>query len=198
MKLNHLLPVAMGILLTLSSCAEKKKEDAKEEQAPTEEQVEQVQEPATVTPNIVGVAVGNEQFSKLVAALKAAELVGVLEGEGPFTVFAPTNAAFKALPDGTLDELLLPENKERLAGVLTYHVVSGKFMAADVVKGITDNNGSLTVTTVQGQDITLSLNGESVTVTDAFGNVSNIAATDVAASNGVIHVLDAVILPAAE
>ncbi len=147
------------------------------------------------TPNIVGVAAGNENFSTLVAAVKAADLVKTLSSEGPFTVFAPTNAAFEALPEGTVESLLKPENKTTLTSILTYHVVAGKVMAADVVKAINDNGGEYVVETVQGNKLTLSLSGESVVLTDAKGGTATVAQADVAASNGVIHAIDAVVMP---
>lgn len=134
-------------------------------------------------PTIVEIAVGNPDFSTLVAALQAADLVDALSGEGPFTVFAPTNAAFAALPDGTLDMLLLPENKKKLVAILTYHVVSGKVMAADVVT-LTE------ATSLQGDTIAISASESGVMVDSA-----NVVTTDIKASNGVIHVIDAVIMP---
>jgi uncharacterized surface protein with fasciclin (FAS1) repeats len=134
---------------------------------------------------IVEIAAGNEDFSTLVAALKAAGLVDVLSGEGPFTVFAPTNEAFAALPEGTVETLLKPENKDQLVAVLTYHVVSGAVYAEDVVK--LDS-----ATTVQGGDVTIATAMGKVTVDNA-----NVVAADIKASNGVIHVIDAVILPKA-
>ena len=137
--------------------------------------------PAAEVGTIVDVAIGNADFSTLVTALTAAGLVETLSGEGPFTVFAPTNAAFAALPAGLLEKLLLPENKEVLAAILTYHVVAAKVMAADVMAGM--------VKTVQGEEFV---------VDTAYGvkvNSANVVATDIAASNGVIHVIDAVIVP---
>jgi uncharacterized surface protein with fasciclin (FAS1) repeats len=131
--------------------------------------------------DIVAVASGNPDFSTLVAAVDAAGLVETLQGAGPFTVFAPTNAAFEALPAGVLDALLLPENQETLAKVLTYHVLPQQVMAADVAAG--------EVPTVEGQSIEITTDG-GVKVNDA-----NVTATDVAASNGVIHVIDAVLVP---
>ncbi len=138
---------------------------------------------AMATPTIVEIAVGNPDFSTLVAALQAAGLVEALSGEGPFTVFAPTNAAFAALPAGTLDDLLKPENKDKLTAILTYHVVSGKVMAADVVT-LTE------ATSLQGDTIAVSASDAGVKV-----DAANVTATDIRASNGVIHVIDAVILP---
>lgn len=134
-------------------------------------------------PSIVEIAVGNDDFSTLVAALKAAGLVDVLSGEGPFTVFAPTNAAFDKLPEGTVESLLKPENKQKLTDVLTYHVVSGKVYASDVVE-------LSEATTVQGSMVDITVTDDGVMVDNA-----NVVATDIEASNGVIHVIDSVILP---
>lgn len=146
-------------------------------------------------PTIVETAVSNEAFSTLVAAVKAADLVGVLSSEGPFTVFAPTNDAFAKLPAGTVEYLIKPENKAKLSAVLTYHVVEGKLMAADVVKAITDGGGKATITTVQGSVLTATLEGNNVILTDANGQKAVITAVDINNSNGVIHVIDAVVLP---
>jgi uncharacterized surface protein with fasciclin (FAS1) repeats len=145
--------------------------------------------------NIVAVASGSKDHTTLVAAVKAAGLVETLQGEGPFTVFAPVNPAFDALPAGTLDSLLMPENKDQLVGILTYHVVPTKAMSADVVKMITDGGGSATVNTVAGGTLTLKTSGGKVTVTDESGNVATVTAADLEASNGVIHVIDKVLLP---
>lgn len=131
---------------------------------------------------VVDVAVGSKDHSTLVAAVKAAGLVETLSGKGPFTVFAPTDAAFAKLPAGTLESLLKPENKDKLTAILTYHVVPGKVMAADVQSG--------KVKTVNGKDLSVSAWGGKVTIDGA-----NVIATDLAAGNGVIHVIDAVILP---
>lgn len=144
---------------------------------------------------IVGVAAGNENFTTLVTAVKAADLVETLSSDGPFTVFAPVNSAFEALPAGTVESLLKPESKAALTGILTYHVVAGKYMAADVVKAIKGNNGSFPVKTVQGGTITLSLSGEKVMLKDAKGNMSTVVMADVAASNGVVHAIDTVVMP---
>ena len=152
--------------------------------------------PAPVVSNtIVDVAVGNPDFSTLVAAVKAAGLVETLSGTGPFTVFAPTNAAFAKLPAGTVDGLLKPENVEKLKGLLTYHVVSGKFDAAAVIKAVEDGKGKFTVTTVQGGKIDLSVKDGKVILTDANGKTATVAAADVAASNGIIHGIDSVVMP---
>lgn len=177
--------------LFMVACGEKKKE-VKEE--PVEEAVEAVME-EEAAPNIVEVAVGNENFSTLVAAVQAADLVSTLSGDGPFTVFAPTNDAFGKLPEGTVETLLLPENKDMLTGILTYHVVAGEYGATAVVEAITGNNGSYAVTTVQGKELTLSLVDGNVVLTDAKGNASTVIMADVEASNGVIHAIDTVVMP---
>ncbi|MBX3596779.1 MAG: fasciclin domain-containing protein [Rhizobiaceae bacterium] len=133
--------------------------------------------------DIVETAVEAGNFKVLATALQAADLVSTLKGEGPFTVFAPTDAAFEKLPAGTVETLLKPENKQKLVDILTYHVVPGKVMAADVV-------GLDEAKTVNGKMIDIEVNGKAVTV-----NKANVTATDVGASNGVIHVIDQVILP---
>lgn len=145
---------------------------------------------------VVEIAAGNENFGTLVAAVKAAGLATTLSGEGPFTVFAPTNQAFADLPDGLVESLLKPENKATLQKILTYHVVAGKLMAADVVKGIQSNSGTLKATAVSGDDFSVMLMGDAVKIKDGLGNVTTVTATDIAGSNGVIHVIDKVILPA--
>ena len=147
------------------------------------------------TKNIVETAVGSEAHTTLVAALKAADLVGVLSSEGPFTVFAPTNDAFSKLPEGTVDTLLKTENISTLQAILKYHVVSGKFMAADVVGLINKNNGKAMIPTVNGENLTATLKDGSVYITDAKGNSAKVIAADLNNTNGVIHVLDTVLLP---
>lgn len=139
---------------------------------------------ATGEPDLVMVAATNGSFNTLVAAVKAAGLVDTLQGEGPFTLFAPTDAAFAKLPAGTVDSLLLPENKDQLVAILTYHVVAGEVMASEVVS-------LSTAQTVQGQDLAITTDDMGVHVNDA-----NVTATDVMASNGVIHVIDTVLIPA--
>ncbi|NOI65291.1 fasciclin domain-containing protein [Vibrio sp. 99-8-1] len=133
--------------------------------------------------DIVDIAVENGSFTTLVAAVQAAGLVDTLKGDGPFTVFAPTDEAFAKLPSGTVESLLKPENRDQLVAILTYHVVPGKVMASDVVK-------LSKATTAQGQDVSITVNNGSVMV-----NQAKVLATDVEASNGVIHVIDSVILP---
>jgi uncharacterized surface protein with fasciclin (FAS1) repeats len=174
------------------SCGEKKGAESNEMGDSTEVAMDTV---VVDTPNIVGVASANEDFSTLVAAVKAAELVETLSSEGPFTVFAPNNAAFAKLSEGTVENLLKPENAEKLKSVLTYHVVAGKFDSAAVLDAIKDNNGKYSVTTVQGETIVLSLNDGKVMLTDANGGTSTVILADVAASNGVIHAIDTVVMP---
>lgn len=138
--------------------------------------------------NIVELASGNEELSTLVAAVGAAGLAETLSGEGPYTVFAPTNDAFSALPAGTLDTLLKPENKQQLTGILTYHVVSGKVMSTDLKDG-------QVVKTVQGGDLTVKIMDGKVMLEDATGAMAEVVTADVDASNGVVHVINKVLLP---
>ena len=145
--------------------------------------------------DIIDNAVNSKDHSTLVAAVKAAGLAETLKGAGPFTVFAPTNAAFDALPAGTVDTLLKPEMKGDLTTVLTYHVVPGKVDATTLIGLIQAGGGTATVTTVQGGTLTASLAGESVNLTDAKGNVATVTTADVMQSNGVIHVVDKVLMP---
>jgi uncharacterized surface protein with fasciclin (FAS1) repeats len=145
--------------------------------------------------NIVENAVNSKDHTTLVAAVKAAGLVDTLQGAGPFTVFAPVNAAFDALPAGTVEMLLKPENKDKLVKILTCHVVAAKAMSADVMKMVKDDGGAHAVKTVGGCELTLKADGGKVTVTDENGNVANVTIADVEQSNGVIHVVDMVLLP---
>ena len=144
---------------------------------------------------IVDVAVGNENFTTLVTALKAADLVGALQSEGPFTVFAPTNDAFAKVDAKTLGSLLEEKNKKALAGILTYHVVSGKLTANDVVAALKEGKGSVELKTLNGQLLTVMQKDNKILLKDSNGNVSEITATDVMGSNGVIHVIDTVVMP---
>ena len=146
------------------------------------------------TKNVVEVAVGSKDHTTLVAAIKAAGLVETLSGKGPFTVFAPTNAAFNKLPKGTVENLLKPENLKTLQGILTYHVVAGKLDSKAVVAAITAGKGKAVLTTVQGAKLTASLKGKSVVLTDEKGGVATVTAVDLDASNGVIHVIDGVLM----
>ena len=145
--------------------------------------------------NIVENAVNSKDHTTLVAAVKAAGLVDTLASPGPFTVFAPTNAAFAKLPNGTVATLLKPENKGQLTSVLTYHVVSGKMGAAEIASAIKQGGGTATLTTVQGEPLTASMKGKNVYVTDAKGGTARVTIADVNQSNGVIHVVNKVLLP---
>ena len=151
--------------------------------------------PMYETKNIVENAVNSKDHTTLVAAVQAAGLVETLSGAGPFTVFAPTNAAFEKLPAGTVETLLKPENKDQLTKILTCHVVAAKAMSADVMKMVKDDGGAHKAKTVGGCELTLKADGDKVTVTDENGNVANVTIADVEQSNGVIHVIDKVLLP---
>ncbi|ESY51321.1 MULTISPECIES: fasciclin domain-containing protein [unclassified Mesorhizobium] len=145
--------------------------------------------------NIVENAVNSKDHTTLVAAVKAAGLVETLQGAGPFTVFAPTNEAFAALPAGTVETLLKPENKDKLTKILTCHVIGAKAMGADVASMAKADGGTHKVKTVGGCELSLKADGGKVTVTDENGNVANVTIADVEQSNGVIHVIDKVLLP---
>jgi uncharacterized surface protein with fasciclin (FAS1) repeats len=176
--------VALGIVAALGLTAAACSSDDNSAAETTTSTTEAMKEVGT----IVDVASANEDFSTLVAAVTAAGLGETLSGAGPFTVFAPTNEAFAALPAGTVDDLLKPENKDKLASILTYHVVSGKVMAADLKDG-------QKVKTVQGEELTVGVSDKGVTVTDASGNTYKVLVADVEASNGVIHGIDGVLIP---
>jgi len=145
--------------------------------------------------DVVDIAISSADHTTLVAAVKAADLVATLKSAGPFTVFAPTNAAFAKLPAGTVESLLKPENKAQLAKILTYHVVSGNLDAAAVVAAIEEGKGKVVLTTVSGGKLTASMDSGKVKLTDESGNSAFVTATDLKGSNGVIHVIDGVVLP---
>ena len=151
--------------------------------------------PMLASKDIIDNAVNSKDHTTLVAAVKAASLVDTLKSAGPFTVFAPTNAAFAALPAGTVDTLLKPENKSMLSGILTYHVVAGKMDAAALTKAIAEGKGSASLKTVAGGTLTAKASGGKVMVTDEKGGSATVAIADVYQSNGVIHVVDKVLLP---
>ena len=146
--------------------------------------------------NIIQNAVNSKDHTTLVAAVKAAGLVETLEGKGPFTVFAPTNAAFAALPAGTVETLLKPENKATLTKILTCHVVAADAMSMAIKKMVADDKGEHKVKTVGGCVLTAKTSGDKITLTDEKGGVANVTIADVKQSNGVIHVIDKVLLPA--
>ena len=151
--------------------------------------------PMYPTKNIVQNASTASNLTTLVAAVKAGDLVQTLESAGPFTVFAPTNDAFNKLPAGTVDTLLKPENKDQLVKVLTYHVVAGKVNAADLMKQIKEGGGKASLKTVNGETLTASMQGKHIVLTDEKGGMSMVTMANVYQSNGVVHVIDAVLMP---
>ena len=150
---------------------------------------------ASAQKTVVDVAVGSKDHTTLVTAVKAADLVTTLQGSGPFTVFAPTNEAFGKLPKGTVESLLKPESKATLTKILTYHVVSGKLNAADVLKAIKDGKGMVTLTTVSGGKLTAALKDGKVVLKDEKGGIATVTTTDLNAGNGVVHVINTVLMP---
>ena len=181
MKRNTLfLGLLVAVSMILAACAPA----ATPTEAPEPTAMPETATPEPELADIVDTAIADGRFTTLVAAVEAAGLVETLKGEGPFTVFAPTDDAFAALPAGTLDSLLLPENKQQLIDILLYHVVSGKVMAADVV-------GLTSAPTVLGADITITVKDGNVFLNDTV----QVIITDIETSNGVIHVIDAVLLP---
>ena len=182
---------ATAALLALSAC---NSEEPAETAAMTADPAMEQAAPAT-DGTVVEVAQGNPEFSTLVEAVTAADLAGTLNGAGPFTVFAPTNAAFDKIPDADLQALLQPDQREALQGVLTYHVVPGRLMAADIASRAEANDGSVELETVEGGTLTLRESNGQWVITDENGATSTIAMADVAASNGVIHAIDTVVMP---
>lgn len=180
----------LGVVAALALVAAACGSDDPDSSPTTTETPTTVAPPAEDPGTIVDVAIGNEDFSTLVAAVTAADLVETLSGEGPFTVFAPTNDAFEALPAGTVESLTQPENKATLATILTYHVVEGEVLSTDLTDG-------QEVTTVQGEILVVGVSDSGVTLTDVGGNTVNVVIADVDASNGVIHAIDGVLMPAA-
>ena len=187
MKKVFLAAIAFSVLAFSAS--------AQEHSMATEKTVTVGGAPMYPSKNIVENAVNSKDHTTLVAAVKAAGLVETLQSAGPFTVFAPTNAAFKKLPAGTVDNLLKPENKATLTAVLTYHVLAGRYSAKDIAKAIKAGKGKAEFTTVQGGKIYASMKGKSVILTDEKGGMSKVTIADVNQSNGVIHVVDTVVLP---
>jgi len=180
-RLAAIVAVGAAATLTLGACSSSSKSATTTTTMPSAETTM----PAAKT--VVDIAASNPDFSTLVTAVKAAGLAGTLSGSGPYTVFAPTNAAFAKLPAATLASLLKPANKDQLAAILTYHVVPGTVMAKDVTPGM--------VKTVNGANITVTVDNGNVVLTDGQGNKAKVVKTDIVASNGVIHVIDAVLLP---
>jgi uncharacterized surface protein with fasciclin (FAS1) repeats len=191
--MRRIFPVAavLALALTTAACGSDDADTAAASSAPMTTSAAPSPSPSEsmATADIVDTAVAAGNFTTLAAALQAAGLVDTLKGDGPFTVFAPTDDAFAKLPAGTVDTLL-KDPKGDLTQILTYHVVPGKVMAADVVK-----LDGQKVKTVQGGELTIGVDGDKVTLTDATGNTVNVTMTDVEASNGVIHVIDGVLMP---
>ncbi len=187
MRTRHTVRILVGslaviLLATAAACSSDKSSTASTDTTPKQSTTSSAAPDTQASKTIVDLAVATPDLSTLVAAVKAAGLVETLSGKGPYTVFAPTNEAFAALPAGTLDELLKPENKDQLVKVLTYHVVPGTVTSSQLVAG--------PVTTVEGQDVTIALAGGKAMVNDA-----TVVTADIAASNGVVHVIDKVLLP---
>ncbi len=185
-------------ILSLGACSSSKDKAMKDDMNMSKDMTVMVGGAAMYpTKNIIENAVNSKDHTTLVAAVKAADLVSTLQGDGPFTVFAPTNAAFDKLPAGTVATLLEAENKTQLQNVLTYHVVSGKYSSKDIVNAIKKGNGKAMFTTVNGGMFSAMLDGSNVVITDANGGTSMVTIADVNQSNGVIHVVNTVMLPKA-
>jgi uncharacterized surface protein with fasciclin (FAS1) repeats len=189
-KVKSILFVAVATFFVNSSFAQMDNMKKKDEKT-----VQVGGAPMYPSKNIVENAVNSKDHTTLVAAVKAAGLVETLQSAGPFTVFAPVNSAFDKLPAGTVDNLLKPESKAALTGVLTYHVIAGKFNAKDVAKLIKDGGGKAVVKTVAGGSLTLMMKGKKLMIKDENGGVATVTIKDVNQSNGVIHVIDNVLLP---
>ncbi len=182
------ITAATASVLLLAACGDDETASSTSS-SPTAEATAQADATTTASPEtITEIVAGNPEFSTLLAAVQASGLTETLSGQGPFTVFAPTDAAFAELPAGTLDTLLQPANQDQLAALLTYHVVPAEVMAANVQAG--------QVTTVNTAPFTVALDGGNVAISDGQGNQANVIKTDIDASNGVIHAIDAVLLPA--
>ncbi|KLE34741.1 fasciclin domain-containing protein [Aurantiacibacter luteus] len=191
----HMLALTSAAALALAACS-----DGAEEATPAAEDTAMADttanDMATETGTIVEVAQGNPDFSTLVSAVTSAQLAETLSGTGPYTVFAPTNAAFEKVPQATRDELMSEAGREDLTGILTYHVVEGNVDAATLTQAIQDaGEAGYTINTVNGGTLTAMMDGENVVLRDAAGNTATVTATDVPASNGVIHAIDTVLMP---
>ena len=211
MKSHLTLPIAIASALAIAACAKQETPppaaepvaaETPAETMPAEPMPAATENPAVgvaamdATKDIVTNASAAPNLSTLVAAVKAADLVGTLQGAGPFTVFAPTDDAFAKLPAGTVDGLLKPEKKADLAGLLTYHVVAGSVDAAALAQQIEAGGGSATLTTVQGATLTAKSDGMGgITLTDGKGGTAKVTTADVRQSNGVVHVIDSVLMP---
>lgn len=199
MKTTFGLIAAAAAALTLSACNNAEEAPAADAAA-TDASATAPADGAAATPaasgTVVQVAQGNPDFTTLVSAVTAADLAGTLGGTGPFTVFAPTNAAFEKIPAATRENLMKAEQKQALSGILTYHVVPGRVDAAALTQQIQAGGGKAELTTVQGGKLTAMANADgSITLTDAKGGKAKVVQADVAASNGVIHAIDTVVMP---
>jgi len=202
MKIKMLFTVLALSAVVFTSCDDNKKKEQEEKErmeqmeAEREAEMQAEQEKQEMESNsIAAKAMDTDTLSTLVEALKSAELAEMLKTEeGPFTVFAPNNAAFEKVDQATMDELMKEENKDKLAGILKYHVVDQKVMSSDLVKMIQDNDGTYEINTVGGGSLDASLEGDNVVLTDESGNKATVVQADVDASNGVVHIIDAVVM----
>jgi uncharacterized surface protein with fasciclin (FAS1) repeats len=204
MKFKKLLIVAVLSAIAFTSCKDQKKEEQAEKEKMEMQRMEAEKE-AEMKANeakmemesnsVAAKAMATPELSTLVSALQNAELAQMMkEEEGPFTVFAPNNDAFSKVDKATLDNLMLPENKEKLQNVLKYHVVSGKITSSDLAAEIKANNGTFKFSTVEGTELTATMSGDKIVLKDGNGKTANIVQADVDASNGVVHVIDAVVM----
>lgn len=204
MKLSKILIVAVLSVISFTACDDKEKKEQAEAERIEMERMEAEREAEMManeekmemeSNSIAAKAMNTPELSTLVSALQAGELAQMMkEEEGPFTVFAPTNDAFAKVDQATLNTLLMPENKEQLQTVLKYHVVSGEVMASDLAQQISANNGSYSFATVEGAELTATMDGDNIVIKDGNGNTANIVQADVDASNGVVHIIDAVVM----
>lgn len=204
MKLRNLFMIAIISAVTFTSCEDKEKKAQEEQDRMEMEQMEaekeaemkaQEEKMEMESNSIAAKAMATPTLSTLVSALQNAELAQMMkEDKGPFTVFAPTNDAFAKLDKATLDNLMKPENKEQLQGILKYHVVSGKITSSDLAAEIQANDGTFSFSTVEGAELTATMSGDKIILKDGQGKTANIVQADVDASNGVVHVIDAVVM----
>lgn len=208
MRIKRILIIAVLSGFAFTACEDNKKKEQEEKdkmemermeaekEAQREADMKMEQERMEMQSNsIAAKAMATEDLSTLVSALQSAELATMMkEDEGPFTVFAPTNAAFSKVPKATLDNLMMAENKEKLQTVLKYHVVSGKITSTDLAQAIKDNNGTYKFNTVEGAELTAMMKGENIVIKDGNGKTATVVQADVEASNGVVHVIDAVVM----
>ena len=191
------IALASSALLALSACGDTDTATTADTDTNMMADNSMAEDDMVASGTIVDIAAGNGDFSTLAAAVTTAGLAETLSGDGPFTVFAPTNAAFEKVDQATLDGLMSDGQREQLSGLLTYHVVEGDVTAADLTRQIEEAGGSLELTTVNGGMLTATIDGSNVVLTDANGNAATVTQTDVDASNGTIHAIDTVLMPAA-